>query len=96
MKRTVFILALAMVVVFTQCKKQELNETYEQSVGIQMVLEADNGGSKTDIGVNGAISWKTMEKIYVVANGKCVGHVSNGSNGGNTFWGTLNGSRLGL
>lgn len=94
MKKLTIILTLAALAVFTQCKKQELNEInapIEQGGGIQMVLNADNGGSKTIIGANGAISWKTQEIIYVVANGKCVGHVTNGSSGGNTFWGTLNG-----
>lgn len=91
MKKLTFILALAMLTLLTQCKKQVLNENNEQIEGIQMVLQADNGSSKTDIGANGAISWKTQEKIYVVANGKCVGYVTNGSTGGNTFWGTLSG-----
>lgn len=90
MKRLMFILALAMVVVFTQCKKQELNESDEQSEGVQMVLMADNGYSKTTIGTNGTISWNQYEIIYVVANGKCVGHVTNLS-GDNTFQGTLDG-----
>ena len=91
MKKIAFILVTAMLVLCTQCKKQELDESNEQSNGVQMVLTADNGSSKTNIGANGSISWKTMERIYVVANGRCVGYVTNGSGGGNTFSGTLNG-----
>lgn len=94
MKKPTIILTLVALALFTQCKKQELNEmdeAYEQNGGIQMVVNVDNGGSKTMIGANGSISWKPQERIYVVANGKCVGSVTNGSTGGNTFWGTLGG-----
>lgn len=91
MKKTTFIFALAVLALFTQCKKQENTESNESGKGIQMVLKADNGGSKTSFGTNGSISWNTNEKIYVVTNGECVGYVTNGSEGGNTFTGTLSG-----
>ena len=86
MKKTTLILVLAVLALFTQCKKQENNGNGD---GIQMVLKADNGGSKTNFGANGSISWNANEKIYVVTNGECVGYVTNGTEGGNTFTGIL-------
>ncbi len=90
MKKLTLILALAMLALFTQCKKQDNTQDILTN-GIQMVLTANNGGSRTTFGTNGSISWNTNEKIYVVTGGKCVGHVTNGNEGGNTFTGTLNG-----
>lgn len=90
MKRRTMILMLAALALFTQCKKQEANEQGNGN-GIQMVLKADNGGSKTSFGANGSISWNTNEKIFVVTNGQCVGYVTNGTEGGSTFTGTLTG-----
>ena len=89
MKKLSFILVLATLALFTQCKKQEPTGTTEQN-GIQMVLTADNG-SRTSFGPNGAISWSANDKIYVVTGGQCVGYVTNGSGGGSTFTGTLSG-----
>ena len=85
------ILSFVIIALLAQCKKQDIVETIEPSNGIQMVLKTDNGCSKTIFDPNGAVSWDTYEKIYVVTNGKCVGYVSNGSGGGSTFTGTLNG-----
>lgn len=90
MRKAALILALAVLALFTQCKKQENTGDNEQGNGIKMELTADNGGSKTSFGANGSIAWNTNEKIYVVTNGQCVGYVTNGSEGGNTFTGTLN------
>ena len=90
MKKLTLILALAMLALFTQCKKQDHAQDIPTN-GIQMVLTADNGGSKTSFGANGSISWNTKEKIYVVTGGQCVGYVTNGTEGGNTFTGTLTG-----
>ena len=89
MKKLSFILVLATLALFTQCKKQEPTENTEQN-GIQMVLKADNG-SRTSFGPDGAISWSANDKIYVVTGGQCVGYVTNGSGGGSTFTGTLSG-----
>lgn len=91
MKRMTFVLAFTMLVLFSQCKKQENSSTDTPVNGIQMVLKADNGSSKTTFGANGSITWNTNERIYVVTNGQCVGSVTNGAGGGNTFTGTLNG-----
>ena len=87
MKKLSFILVLATLALFTQCKKQEPTGTTEQN-GIQMVLTASNG-SRTSFTGAGAISWSANDKIYVVTNGQCVGYVTNGSGGGSTFTGTL-------
>lgn len=90
MKKLTFILALATLALFSQCKKQDATQDNPTN-GIQMVLKADNGGSRTTFGANGSISWNTNEKIYVVTGGQCVGYVTNGNEGGNTFTGTLTG-----
>ena len=89
MRKMALILVLAAMATFTQCKKQENNGTNEQCNGVQMVLKADNGSSKTSFGANGSITWNANEKIYVVTNGECVGYVTNGAEGGNTFTGVL-------
>lgn len=89
MKKLSFILVLATLALFTQCKKQEPTGTTEQ-IGIQMVLKANNG-SRTSFGPDGTINWSANDKIYVVTNGQCVGYVTNGSEGGSTFTGTLTG-----
>ena len=88
MKKLSFILVLATLALFTQCKKQESGSTETPENGIRMELTANNG-SRTSFGPNGAISWSANDKIYVVTNGQCVGHVTNGSGGGSTFTGTL-------
>ena len=91
MKKMMIILSFVIIALLAQCKKQEITETIEPSNGIQMVLKTDNDSSKTIFDPNGAVSWDTNETIYVVTNGKCVGYVSNGSGGGSTFTGILNG-----
>ena len=88
MKKLSFILVLATLALFTQCKKQESGTPETPENGIRMELTANNG-SRTSFGPNGAISWSANDKIYVVTNGQCVGHVTNGSGGGSTFTGTL-------
>lgn len=90
MKKLSFIFALVVLALFTQCKKQDPTQDTPTN-GIQMVLKADNGGSRTSFGPGGAIAWSANDKIYVVANGQCVGHVTNGAGGGSTFTGTLSG-----
>ena len=90
MKKLSFIFALVVLALFTQCKKQDPTQDTPTN-GIQMVLKADNGGSRTSFGPGGAIAWSANDKIYVVTNGQCVGHVTNGAGGGNTFTGTLSG-----
>lgn len=90
MKKLSFIFALVVLALFTQCKKQDPTQDTPTN-GIQMVLKADNGGSRTSFGPDGAIAWSANDKIYVVANGQCVGHVTNGAGGGSTFTGTLSG-----
>lgn len=90
MRKVVLIIVLAVLALFTQCKKQENTGTEEPSNGIKMELTADNGGSKTCFGANGSIVWNANEKIYVVTNGQCVGYVTNGNEEGNIFTGTLN------
>lgn len=93
MKKFMTILAFVVLTLFAQCKKQDIVENEEpDAAGIQMVLTVENGGgAKTSIGADGSISWGTNERIFVVANGKCVGSVTNELNGGNTFTGTLDG-----
>jgi hypothetical protein len=92
MKKTITILAFVVLALFAQCKKQDIVENDEpDAAGIPMVLTVENGGAKTDIGADGSISWINGERIFVVANGKCVGSVTNSSNGVNTFTGTLSG-----
>ncbi len=88
MKKTIFIFALAMVFMLTQCKKQETVSINEQIKGVQMVLKVNND-SRTSFTDVGAISWSANDKIYVITNGQCVGSVTNGGTGGNTFTGTL-------
>ncbi len=91
MKKLVFIFATAILAVFTQCKKQDSTQENATTNGIQIVLTADNGGSRTSFGVNGSINWNTNEKVFVICNGQCVGYVTNGTEGGNIFTGTLTG-----
>ena len=90
MKKLTFILVLAMLALLTQCKKEDPTQD-NPSDGIQMILKANNGGSKTSFGPDGAISWSANDVIYVVAGGQCVGSVTNGAGGGSTFTGTLSG-----
>lgn len=89
MKKPIFIFALAMIFMLTQCKKQETISVNEQIKGIQMVLKV-NYDSRTSFTNSGAISWSANDIIYVITNGQCVGSVTNGNAGGNTFTGTLN------
>ena len=88
MKKLTFILALATLALFSHCKKQEPIQDNPTTDGIRMVLTASNG-SKTSFTGTGAVTWSANDKIYVVTNGVCVGYVTNGAAGGNTFTGTV-------
>lgn len=87
----VMLMALVMMLTFTQCKKNV--ETVQPTTnGINMTLYANNG-AKTNINGSGEISWSTSETIYVVDDDskRCVGTLTNGVGGGNAFSGTLDG-----
>ena len=90
MKKTVLVLSLVVLALFSQCKKQESYNKNEQTNGVQMVLTVTNEESRTFISNAGGISWSSNDKVYVIANGFCVGYVTNGSDGGNVFTGILN------
>ena len=92
-KGTALLLSAVMLLSMTQCKKTSVKpESTNTSSGVTMYLTAHNGDSKTTFGANGSITWNQNEKIYVVddALGQCVGYVTNGTDGGNTFSGTIN------
>lgn len=94
MKRiSTIIVTIALIFGLSQCKKnvETINTVAD---GIQMTLVADNG-AKTSFDGSGAISWGTNEKVYVVVDGYCRGHLTNGSGGGNTFTGTISGVSAG-
>ena len=88
------LLAAAMLLGLTQCKKEVETVNPVAADGIPMTLNAYND-SRTSFDGSGAISWGTNEKIYVVYNGTCIGSVTNGTGGGNTFTGTVTGLESG-
>ena len=96
MKRmTYFVMALALVLGFTQCKKEQTNTTAETQ-GVQITLKVDGGSSNSRADVNptghtnpdyATVSFETGDMIYVGYNNAYVGTLTY-SNG--TFGGTVN------
>ena len=93
-KGTTLLLACAMLLGMTQCKKnvETINQT--PTNGVPMTLVANNG-AKTEISADGVISWAAGDKIYVVMNGACIGYVQNTAGDLNTFTGTVSISEYG-
>lgn len=92
MKKITLFLMAALMLLLTQCTKNDDPVTEDNS--IRMTLVADNG-AKTAFDGSGAISWGKNEKVYVVVDGYCRGHLTNGESGGNTFTGTISGVSAG-
>lgn len=87
------LLAIAMMSVFTQCRKN-VDTLNSAANGIPMTLEAYNE-AKTSVSETGAISWVAGDKIYVVCDGVCVGFVQNTSEHLTTFKGYITGVTTG-
>ena len=80
MKRISFIvLALALLVAFTQCKKEQNAQTNET---VAITLDIRNGGTRMDVNtVTGEVTYEEGDVIYVVSGGKYVGTLThNGTN----------------
>ena len=100
MKRmTYFVMALALVLGFTQCKKEQTNTTAETQ-GVQITLKVD-GGASTGSAAGGSraivdpagnanyatVSFETGDMIYVGYNNAYVGSLTYSNN---TFSGSVN------
>ena len=81
MKRmTYFVMALALVLGFTQCKKEQIEPQGEQ---VRITLNVDNGGnngSRAEV-VPPSVDFETGDEILVASNGHYVGTLTyNGTN----------------
>ena len=80
-KLTFIVMALAMVLGFTQCKKEQLLEPQGGQVGI--ILDVNNGnnnGSRAEV-VPPSVNFETGDQILVASNGHYVGTLTyNGTN----------------
>ena len=64
-KTTCFVMALALVLGLTQCKKEQTNST-NSTQGIRITLNVENGGSRHDVDPStGVVSFGNGDKIYV-------------------------------
>ena len=80
-RMTYFVMALALVLGFTQCKKEQLLEPQGGQVGI--ILDVNNGnnnGSRAEV-VPPSVNFETGDQILVASNGHYVGTLTyNGTN----------------
>ena len=96
-KMTYFVMALALVLGFTQCKKEQLptnNET--EGVRITLTVDGGNNGSKVDVNPNAPQGYATVtfengDVIYVGNNGAYVGYLTYD---GTNFSGSIDDSNL--
>jgi len=93
-KGTTLLLAFAILLGLTQCKKKVDTINAVVTNGIPMTLEAYNGG-RTSVSDEGIINWTAGDKIYVVCDGECVGYVENTAGALTTFTGTVTGVTTG-
>lgn len=95
-KLTLIMAALALVLGFSQCKKDnDVPNTNDNR--IQITLNANyggNGGRTTFDPANGSFAWSTSEVEYINVGGSAgyLGKLSNDGAGSNTFTGTITGA----
>ena len=80
MKRISFIvMALALLVALSQCKKEQNAQTHET---VAITLDIRNGGTRMDVNtVTGEVDYEAGDVIYVVSSGKYIGMLThNGTN----------------
>jgi hypothetical protein len=72
---TYFVMALALVLGFTQCKKEQLLEPENEAKTVNITLNVGgNGGAKHDINTTtGAVEFQENDLIYVGSGGKYIG-----------------------
>lgn len=94
---TYFVMALALVLGFTQCKKEQ-TPTDNQTEGVRITLTVDGGnnGSKVDVNPNAPQGYATVtfengDVIYVGNNGAYVGYLTYD---GTNFSGSIDDSNL--
>lgn len=90
-KMTYFVMALALALGFTQCKKevvQPQNEGEGNQVRISLDVNGGNNGSRADVDPNGSpmVTFKNGDQIIVVSNGVYVGYLQHN---GTTFTGSI-------
>ena len=92
MKKTMcFLMALALVLGLTQCKKEK-----PQTQGVRITLDVDGGNSKVDVNPTGGGTYATVtfqngDIIYVGNNGSYCGYLQHN---GTHFTGSINDASL--
>ena len=87
------IIALALILGMTQCKKKEVAQINTPDNGVHITLVVDNGGEKTDF-LNGTFTWSADSTEYINVGGNHSGYIGQLSGTGNgstsmTFTGTI-------
>jgi len=87
------IIALALILGMTQCKKKEVAQINTADNGVHITLVVDNGGEKTDF-LNGTFTWSADSTEYINVGGNHSGYIGQLSGTGNgstsmTFTGTI-------
>lgn len=81
-RMTYFVMALAMVLGFTQCKKEQPETPDTQGVTITLNLEGNNNGAKVNVDPNAdeQVSFEDGDQILVASNGQYVGTLTRENN----------------
>ena len=79
--KNIGIIAMALVLGLTQCKKEQNAQTNENET-VAITLDIRNGGTRMDVNtVTGEVTYEEGDVIYVVSSGKYIGTLThNGTN----------------
>ena len=86
-KRNVLLAVLAVLVVLTQCKKEEQLVPTNENNAVAITLSVKGNGTRMDVNTNtGAVTYESGDVVYVASGGKYVGTLThNGTNFGGTI-----------
>ena len=86
-KRNIILAALAVLVVLTQCKKEEQPVPTSEDNAVAITLSIKGNGTRMDVNTDtGAVTYESGDGVYVASGGKYVGTLThNGTN----FAGTI-------